>query len=353
MGMESDITDGVELADKALIKESILDKARRFKEQQAQLALFHADLDVLKERYQVDMPILTRVAIRFSELRWWGKGFIILSFIAASVLIGLASIAAGILLGVVTLGIYGVSAYLFNDYAKKDGERFDRFCSDVLLKEEEMKESVLSLQKTEESLFSLLEKLESLNAQYANEALRCANEMSQLEAQVKGLNDINAELARLKGQYREAIEKMTALEQQFAERLNESASHIEQDSDTISRGAIAIDALAPKLKSNLSLLTTLAKELEEEKDKLVVSVKLFTEEAQKTGLVSKAEERADNEAFAEGDAAIAASRKLIEETNLFYQEQDDFLAQRQKHLLGRKQKQEVAPVSEEHAQLGA
>lgn len=283
------------------------EKINRIKAQREQLKLYTADLDLLRQRFNVEKSWLGRIAGGFSSLRWWQKGLIGFAFCGVFALVGLPfGVAWVIALPIIALVFYAGVVLVFENYAKSDRNRFAQLAEGVVLREAEMKESMLEIQGLENELQALFSQLKSLG-QGHEEMLSCFQKQSALLAsQVQDYQAARERFVQFKDSYGEQVEAMKATEQNFSSDLSD---------------------LSKKLSEQFDRIKVNTDDIEQATRSLQVNVASFTGDNQSGNLPEKSPLTVllEEDFYFRSEEEKLEEKRRIAESDAFFEETDDFM----------------------------
>ncbi|KTC85206.1 hypothetical protein [Legionella brunensis] len=217
------------------VKKSAFDSIQHLKKQQERIALFKSDLDLLLKRYNSKKSLFGTLADWYSDQSLWRQITIVISALIATTLIGLL---VSMLVTYSLLLIGGGMIYLFQDFHNVEQERAELFCKDILKMQEDMTQSVKSLNEIETKLFDLFQILAKKNEEYAAIITDLKDKIKYLQEQIeffeealKKLKEVNESII---ADTKEIHDLSNTFKQQISE-LQQKFTNLDVEKDVLSK----------------------------------------------------------------------------------------------------------------------
>lgn len=294
-------------------------KIKRLNAQREQLKLYTADLDLLMQRFNVEKSWLGRVAGGFASLRWWLKGLIGIVFCGVFALIGLPfGVAWVIALPIIALVLYAGMVLIFENYAKSDRNRFARLSEGLVLREAEMKESVLELQALENEIQALIGQLKDLGQDYTASVASFQEQSELLATQVQSYQAARVQFEQLKASYGQHVQDMKAAEEEFSSDLSDISKKLSEQFSRMKENTDVVEKVTLNLKDKVASL---------QDEALGLQASSFSANSPFNNLLEEGFYLRTDEEDLEEKRRFAEADVFLEETDAFMRDFSDFLSQ--------------------------
>jgi hypothetical protein len=211
------------------------EQMKRFAAQQERLNLFKSDLDLLMQRYQLKKSFFTKASLWYADKNWIEKTQI--GLVVVSLALGLGICVHALAFIAVSSAYLGL-IFLFNNYNNEEGKRVETLCSNIVVLEKELLDSVESFNEIESKLIT------------GFKAMQEQNEL--LEVHVKML----AEQALLIQQQSLLLQNSVKQLQGQEEALSSNTTLIQDSGNKLSLGLDGLNNRVSDYSQMLSQLTT-------------------------------------------------------------------------------------------------
>ena len=189
-----------------------------------------SNLDILKQRHNIDKSYFNKIADWYGNLSWWIKlGIGALSFVAAAGALAVGVLASstgiGVLCAAVILGVYFIASFIVNNHYKLSTVRDQRFFNDVLEMEQLLDESISSINEIGRDFDISLKALANENARLAEDIETLEEQLRTLNGQVLVFSETIIQLRTTNDALSLSIQEQRDLNQRLKESLMEMNEH--------------------------------------------------------------------------------------------------------------------------------
>ncbi|WED44582.1 hypothetical protein [Legionella cardiaca] len=243
------------------VKKNAFDSIAHLQKQQQRISLFKADLDLLLQRYKSYKSLIGKIADWYQEQSLWRQAILGVLALAAATLVG---VLVSMLVTYTLLLMGGVAVYLLKDHYDTEQQRAEAFCNDVLKMEEDLAQSVKSLNEIEDRLLNMFQLLAKKSEEYAASIEDLKEKIQYLQEQIeffdktlKKLQEINefilADTKEVHTSGKLIREQLSHLYRKFAnlEVEDEAYSRLQRIQTLLQEGENSLEQLIDQVRGEL------------------------------------------------------------------------------------------------------